>query len=368
MVIKVGPRAPADLAAFLRPYASLVSRGQSRHAMERYTAGLLADIPRKTASDLGRGVAGTNGQRLQEFLTNTEWDSREMDLLRVQYMVTQASLGRGLQIIDDTGFAKKGTHSVGVARQYSGTLGRVDNCQVLVTSHYVDGSFDWPITARLYLPEGWTQDQLRLRGAKVPAGTFFQTKGEIALELIDAGIAAAVPTEAVLADAGYGDQPQFLEGLEARGLPYLVGVASSTRFRLARDVEEDPGEQPAPPYQGRVDPDGPAVWRTGYQAERPLLFWKNCPKMPGKLLPGGKGARAIWPRSSLECGFTGLVVEANPSLVQVGLSGNALCRGIKESPNTASPGAWTPGASRTRWSWPTTGGSSRGSTRTPKES
>ena len=110
-----------------------------------------ADIPRKTAADLGRGVAGTNGQRLQEFLTNTEWDYREMDRLRMQYMVAQASLGRGLQIIDDTGFAKKGTHSVGVARQYSGTLGRVDNCQVLVTSHYVDGSFDWPIAARLYL-------------------------------------------------------------------------------------------------------------------------------------------------------------------------------------------------------------------------
>ena len=255
MVIKVGPSPPADLAAFLQPYASLVSRGQSRHAMERYTTGLLADIPRKTAADLGRGVAGyANGQRLQEFLANTEWDYREMDRLRMQYMVAQASLGRGLQIINDTGFAKKGTHSVGVARQYSGTLGRVDNCQVLVTSHYVDGSFDWPIAARLYLPEGWTQDQVRLSAAKVPAGTSFKTKGEIALELIDAGIAAAVPTEAVLADAGYGDQPRFLDGLEIRGLPYLVGVASTTRFRLAQDVEEDSGEQPAPPYQGQGRP------------------------------------------------------------------------------------------------------------------
>ena len=192
MVIKVGPSPPADLAAFLQP-SSLVSLRQSRHAMERYTTGLLADIPRKTAADLGRGVAGTNGQRLQEFLTNTEWDYREMDRLRMQYMVAQASLGRGLQIIDDTGFAKKGTHSVGVARQYSGTLGRVDNCQVLVTSHYVDGSFDWPIAARLYLPEGWTQDQVRLSAAKVHAGTSFKTKGEIALELIDAGTLRRCP-------------------------------------------------------------------------------------------------------------------------------------------------------------------------------
>ena len=116
VVIKVGPTAPAEFSVFLQPYASLVVRAQSRHAMERYTVGLLADIPRKTASDLGREISGTNGQRLQEFLTNTEWDSREMDQLRVQQMVAQASLGRGVQIIDDTGFAKKGSHSVGVAR------------------------------------------------------------------------------------------------------------------------------------------------------------------------------------------------------------------------------------------------------------
>ncbi len=126
MVIKAGLDPLADLAGFLEPVGSLVRRAQSRHALERYTTGLLADLRRKTASDLGRAVAGTNGQRLQEFLTGTEWDSGAMDRLRIQQMVAQASVGYGVQIIDDTGFAKKGTHSVGVARQYSGTLGRVD--------------------------------------------------------------------------------------------------------------------------------------------------------------------------------------------------------------------------------------------------
>ena len=159
VVVKAGLKPLADLATFLEPFGSLVRRAQSRHALERYTTGLLADLRRKTASDLGRAVAGTNGQRLQELLTRTAWDSGAMDQLRVQHMVAQASVGRGVQIIDDTGFAKKGTHSVGVARQYSGTLGRVDNCQVLVTSHYVDRSFDWPIAARLYLPESWVQDE-----------------------------------------------------------------------------------------------------------------------------------------------------------------------------------------------------------------
>ena len=113
--------------------------------------------------------------------------------------------------------------------------------QVLVTYHYVDRNSDWPITARLYSPERWTQDEARLRAAKVPAGTTFKSKGKIDLELIDAGIAAGVPTWAVLSDAGYGDQPPFLEGLEVRGLPYVVGVVCSTRFRLVRDVELEPG-------------------------------------------------------------------------------------------------------------------------------
>ena len=169
-------------------------------------------------------------------------------------MVAQASAGLGVQIIDDTGFAKKGTHSVGVARQYSGTLGRVDNCQVVVTSHYVDRSYDWPIAARLYLPVSWTEQDARLRAAKVPVGTTFKTKGEIALELIDAGIAAGVPTWAVLADAGYGDQPSFLEGLETRALPHVVGVASTVRFRPVQEVELDSGEEVLPAYLGSGRP------------------------------------------------------------------------------------------------------------------
>ncbi len=126
VVIKAGLDPLADLAVFLEPFGSLVRRAQSRHALERYTTGLLADLRRKTASDLGRAVSGTNGQRLQEFLTRTAWDSEDLDRLRVQQMVAQASGSLGVQIIDDTGFAKKGAHSVGVARQYSGTLGRVD--------------------------------------------------------------------------------------------------------------------------------------------------------------------------------------------------------------------------------------------------
>lgn len=253
-MLKAGPGPLDDLATFLAPFASLVRRPANRHALERYATGLLADLPRKTASDIGRAVAETNNQRLQEFLTRTPWDAGVMDRVRIGQMITRASVGEGVQVIDDTGFPKKGTHSVGVARQYSGTLGRVDNCQVAVTSHYVDRAFDWPIAARLYLPEGWANDPARRTAAKVPEQIAFRTKGEIALELVDAGIAAGVKTRAVVADAGYGDQPPFLDGLESRRLPYLVGIASSTRFRLAKEVEEDSGDETPPPHQGRGRP------------------------------------------------------------------------------------------------------------------
>ena len=188
-ILKAGTSPLNELAEFLKPFGTLVRRPESRHALERYTTGLLTDLRRKTAPDIGRAVAGTNAQRLQEFLTRTAWDPLEMERLRIDHMVDHASVGHGVQIVDDTGFAKKGTHSVGVARQYSGTLGRVDNSQVLVTTHYVD------------LPQAWTKDRARRVSAKVPAEVGFQTKGEIALQLIDAGVDAGVPTQAVVADA-----------------------------------------------------------------------------------------------------------------------------------------------------------------------
>ena len=110
---KAGLEPLRDLAEFLAPYASLLRRHESRHALERYATGVLADLPRKTCSDIGRAVAGTNGQRLQEFLTATAWDAGEIDRLRVGRMVERASVGRGLQVIDDTGLPKKGVSGAG---------------------------------------------------------------------------------------------------------------------------------------------------------------------------------------------------------------------------------------------------------------
>jgi SRSO17 transposase len=245
-IIKAGAEPLPELAEFLRPFGELLYRKENRHALERYTTGLLSDMARKTAAGMGRVLPGTNDQQLLEFLTGTVWDAAEMDALRIGHMLAHAAVGNGVLVVDDTGFAKKGRDSVGVARQYSGTLGRVDNCQVLVTVHYVDAVFDWPVNARVYLPESWTEDPARCRKAKVPEEIAFATKGEIALALIDQARNAGVEPRAVVFDAGYGDQPPVLDGLEARQKAYGAAVSGSIRFRLAEAVQADPGDSPPP--------------------------------------------------------------------------------------------------------------------------
>ncbi len=253
-IIKAGREPLAKLAAFLKPFSELIARSESRQALERYETGLLADLPRKTASGMGRSLPGIGGQRLQSFLTRAAWDAQKMDRLRIEHMPRHASVGDGVVVVDDTGLPKKGRHSVGVARQYSGTLGRVDNCQVIVSVQYVDSRYDWPVNARVYLPESWTKDRARCRGAKVPKAVRFETKGQIALDLIDEARAAGLSPRAVVTDAGYGDQPPFLDGLESRRLAYGAAVGVAVRFRLAQAVEADRGAPPAAPYSGKGRP------------------------------------------------------------------------------------------------------------------
>jgi SRSO17 transposase len=131
-------------------------------------------------------------------------------------MIAEASTGDGVLVIDDTGIAMQGTASVGVARQYPGTLGKVGNCQVAVTCCDTDPQATWPVAVRLYLPQAWAQDLARRQQARVPAEVTFQTKPEVALALLDQVRAWSIPHCGVVADADYGGNPHFLAGLEAR--------------------------------------------------------------------------------------------------------------------------------------------------------
>ncbi len=226
------PHAPLpELAEFLAPFRVHFHRSEGPRTLERCLAGLLTEHPNKNCDTLAQVVPGTSEQRLQGLLTSIDWDEDGLDRQRVQTLLTLPTEGDGVLIFDDTGFAKQGKCSVGVARQYSGTLGKTGNCQVTVNCHYAERTLAWPVATRLYLPEHWAHDADRRRKAKVPEAVAFQTKPQIALGLLDRARAWGMRWACVTADADYGDNPNFLEGLETRRQRYVVAVRSDFAVR-----------------------------------------------------------------------------------------------------------------------------------------
>jgi len=179
MDVHASPAALPELEAFLSTFKVRFRRREARAALERYLTGLLTQLPNKNCDTLAQAVPGTHEQRLQGLLTTMEWDEEALNRQRVEKMIAEATLGHGVLIFDDTGFAKQGKASVGVARQYSGTLGKVGNCQVAVTCGYSDPQASWPVSVRLYLPEAWAADSARLKRTRVPKDVTFQTKPEL---------------------------------------------------------------------------------------------------------------------------------------------------------------------------------------------
>ena len=236
MDVHASPAELPELQEFLAAFRVRFRRPEGTKALERYTTGLLTELPNKNCDTLAQAVPGTSQQRLQEFLTNMQWDEADLTYQRVQKMIGEATLGDGVLVVDDTGFPKQGKASVGVARQYSGTLGKVGNCQIAVTCCYADPQASWPVAVRLYLPQAWADDPDRRRKARVPAEVTFQTKPEIALSLLDQARAWGVCYRCVVADADYGDNPNFLAGLERRQERYVVGIRADFRASHQRSA------------------------------------------------------------------------------------------------------------------------------------
>ena len=260
-VPKASPEPLPELASFLEPFAPLFRRHTSRESMERYLTGLLTDLPHKTCDTIADAIAGTSIERLQHLLTDAAWDPLQMDEMRVKRLLELHPVSEGILVFDDTGLPKKGSASVGVAPQYSGTLGKIGNCQVVVSAEYLADDpasstpFHFPLSAQLFLPESWTQDAERRKQAQVPEEIREQTKPEIALGLLDRTRKWGVPIQAVVVDAGYGDNPNFLRGLDERQIPYICAVESTFGCRLPDEVQAV-ALQPAV-YQGRGQPRKP---------------------------------------------------------------------------------------------------------------
>src|SRR5712691_7947466 len=211
------PRTPLpELAEFLAPLRVHFTQGPSAETLRQYLTGLLSEHPNKNCDTLAEVVPETTGQQFHHLLTDMVWDETALNRQRIDQMRTLPSEGDGVLIFDDTGFEKQGRHSVGVARQYTGTAGKLTNCQVTVNCHYAERPLAWPVATRLYLPQAWAEDAARRTQAHVPEAVRFQTKAEIALALLDEANRCGVGHACVTCDADYGDTPHVLNGLEDR--------------------------------------------------------------------------------------------------------------------------------------------------------
>jgi SRSO17 transposase len=263
------PQAPRtalpELAEFLAPLRVHFTQRPSAETLRQYLTGLLSEQPNKNCDTLAEVVPATNEQPFNHLLTDMVWDETVLNRQRIACMQTLPNAGDGVLIFADTGFEKQGRHSVGVARQYSGTAGKVTNCQVMVNCHYAERTLAWPLATRLYLPQAWAADGERRRQAHVPAGVVFETKAEITLALLDEARACGVRHGCVTCDADYGDNPHFLNGLEQRGERHVVAVRADFSVTL--------GRQPPSPVQRAA-----AVLAAQPRRDRHTIAWREGAK------------------------------------------------------------------------------------------
>jgi len=223
--------------------------------LKSYCTGLLLPGERKSVEPMAARLAPDNVRRMHQSLhhlvADAPWRDEAM-LEQVRGYVLSAMKAKGpvqAWVVDDTGFPKKGTHSVGVARQYCGQLGKQENCRVAVSLSVSTNTASLPIAFRLYLPESWATDAERRKEGSIPEQIRFRTKPQIALQQIRQAVQDEVTQAPVLADAGYGIDSQFRAGITELGLPYVVGVQSTTSVWA-------PGKAPLPakPWSGQGRP------------------------------------------------------------------------------------------------------------------
>jgi SRSO17 transposase len=245
-------------SAYVEGLVGAIGHADRAVPLRDYCLGLLMPGDRKSVEPMAAVTAparvAAQHQSLLHFVGNAPW-SDERVLARVRELILPSIERNGpieAWIIDDTGFPKKGRHSVGVARQYCGQLGKRDNCQIAVSLSLANHAASLPIAWRLYLPLEWTADTERCAAAGIPETVGFLTKPELALEQIQAACAAGLPRGVVLMDAGYGANTWLREEIGALGLSYVAGIPPQTSVW-------PPGTAPLPPlpWSGR----GPKLMR-----------------------------------------------------------------------------------------------------------
>ncbi len=212
-----------------------------------YVVGLMMDGDRKSVEPMSEKVHASE-RGMQRLLTEAKWDHEGAFCEYRRQMLTETDDPQGILLIDDTGFPKKGNHSVCVARQYCGSLGKVDNCQVGVSMTYVGQGFAWPYAMELFVPQSWDNPEdpecLALRKkTHMPEDVHHREKWQMALELVDLAEADGVSHRAVVADSWYGNVMEFRRGLDERKKRYVVGIHSDTSVFLESPLFEGPDSQ-----------------------------------------------------------------------------------------------------------------------------
>jgi len=188
------------LMHFLEDLLEPMGRSERRHWAQVYIQGLLLDGERKSIEPLAARIPGADVQALRQFVGQSPWAVEKVQQGLARKMVDLLSEAQ-VWIIDETAFPKAGAHSVGVARQYCGTLGKVANCQVAVSLHWSSAEASCPLVWRLYLPQEWFEDEARAEEVKLPPGTVYRSKRELALEGIDQALGWGLPGLPVVADS-----------------------------------------------------------------------------------------------------------------------------------------------------------------------
>ena len=233
MDVKALRQLKLELEGFLQRYAPHFGRDEAQAHAQRFVQGLLRGGDRRSVENIAEAIDGCVVRSLQKFIAQAPWsDDQVLEELRGHVVEVLGDPDATLNV-DETGFPKKGTKSVGVKRQYAGCLGRTDNCQIGVCVNYQSPTGHTLIDRRLFLPEEWAEDPRRRAEAGVPNSVVFRTKPELALEMVQQAVTRGVPFCWVTADSVYGNSPTFVQGVRGVGKWYVVDTSADARVWLS---------------------------------------------------------------------------------------------------------------------------------------
>jgi SRSO17 transposase len=228
------------LESYFRTIGEVLGNDSRRGSFAVYAMGLLGDAERKSIEPIAARACpdpqkiDAMHQRLLHFAVDSKWSDREVRRVAAQYALEEMTQREPVEawIVDDTGFLKQGQHSVGVQRQYTGSAGKITNCQVGVSLSIATRTEHLPIDFELYLPTSWAHSPERRQEARIPPEVTFKTKPQLALEMIRRAMTQRVPPGVVLGDTAYGSSSEFRQGIRSLGLHYAVAVYPNTTVHL----------------------------------------------------------------------------------------------------------------------------------------